>query len=233
VTQNFVLLFMVFMLASTVCFIAVHIGNDFTDNLKSFGYHFGIWKTKTVQKKRSRSHLVNYFKYIAAFDLLKKDPQPTIPPENDEKSYTSDLLFAYRMTTPMTFPNRVKINELVIDLSDISKKDLEYNEKFTRIQTDLYRESLHLIHKFLKDQKVPIFHTFVYNTPDWYINDVTALIREVPTYGNRIIYMGGFPERDSFGKPYANEHSGGHFSPEFNFYWAEQMIEDLKRQGVI
>jgi len=78
-----------------------------------------------------------------------------------------------------------------------------------------------------------VIHQMVATTPEWYWNAFKKIGPSVRSEGVKSLsYLEPFPSLDGFDGMVNNEHSGGHYTPEFNKYWAESMFRKLKSSGV-
>ena len=87
-------------------------------------------------------------------------------------------------------------------------------------------QALPMLHAALAERGIPIIHTFIYTAPDWYVDGIKAAIAWTPSYGNTVVVADRLPA--SFEDQVWNEHSGGHYTPELNRQWGEELYDLLR-----
>ena len=209
-----------------------HSVNDATDNYHAIGYHLGLWKTENVDSKRSWFHLVNLCRYLL---LTRVGADAPATDENAGDPYAQDLLWSYRRTGDVVwYPKRVTIGmrTLTFDTatlkSDFSPDSLLQRKELVPIQRDLMFESLNCIHAAAKSQGAVVVHTFIATTPEWYVHEVADLARQSAEFVQcPVTITTAMPALSEFAGPTNNAHSGRHFNPAFNEFWAARMAEYL------
>jgi hypothetical protein len=213
-----------------------HSVNDAVDNYRSIGYHFGLWEIDEREKPRSRLHILNLVKYAA--QLIHQSGQSREDVDANHP-YVQDMLFAYeRRGAPAKYPTTVRFEDRQIELdsvtmpTDISPAELIRREKLSRAHRDLMFESLNLSHKVGAAMEVSVVHLFISTTPDWYVREVTEIIRESAEFMKcPAVVVGRVPRPGEFDGQISNEHSGKHFTGEFNRFWAQEMSAVLRTLG--
>lgn len=204
----------------------------------SIGYHLGIWEVEDRPNERNSLHLVNLSKYawmIMSQDQVENSAETDSTLASDR--LVQDMLWSYRRTPDMVLPEWANIWGKVVTFKGINAGDMVASEtfrrkNFTQIQTDLMLLAFNGIHALLQNSGAKVFHTFVHTTQDWYIEEAGALLKQVfPTLDNAYL-VGRFPKRGVYDMQLLNEHSGGHYTPEFNEYWAEQAVQLMRTRGV-
>jgi len=157
-----------------------HSVNDVTDNYRNIGYHLNLWPTETISTERSRLHLVNLVHYVRD---ARKDTEPQATAATNEP-YGQDLLWAFRRKTAKAgIPQHVTFGTRTVEFDgttlrrDVTPDSLVQRKTFTKIQHDLMFEALNCIHDVARARGVTVVHTFISTTPDWYVQQVTDIIR--------------------------------------------------------
>jgi hypothetical protein len=218
--------------------ILQHSINDATDNYRQVGYHLGMWETEHVDKERSRIHLVNLCRYAM---LAREQPDSQVTRDVTTHPYLQDLLWSYRRKgTQLSLPKHVTIatHEIEFDPAtkdaDFSADSLVARQRLSPVQRELMVGSLNCIHEVARMQGATVVHTFIATTPEWYAQEVGDIARaSADSTQCRAVVTGAFPTTDGFRGPINNEHSGGHFTPEFNRFWAETMAAFLAREQLV
>ncbi|MBP9853323.1 MAG: hypothetical protein KBD53_00470 [Candidatus Omnitrophica bacterium] len=210
--------------------IVNHCSNDARDNLKSLGYHSGYTTSRTVKKTRSMLHSINFLTYIKEVYKKRAENKNVIAKPNEKNGFLNDQLWSYQVIAPDYYPLQATINNRVISLEGISEKDIYYDgvSPFTRIQRELYLEGVRMIHQQLADRHIPIIHTFVYGTDKTFISEVSSVVHEAENMGNKSIVLNALPVEDSYDQLIYNKHSGAHYTPGFNKFWAETMMKTIQ-----
>ncbi|MFQ5511142.1 MAG: hypothetical protein ACE5EO_04770 [Candidatus Krumholzibacteriia bacterium] len=220
----------------------VHAPNDPIDNVNSIGYHIGAWKVVDRQlKARSRSHLVNFAAYSWSIIKLKINPprHETSDTGAIVHPYLRDIDFAFDTVLPKTLPRSVTMNGRPVALDSISAEDYSKTRTFkrrtlTRTQRDLMREGVTSFHRLLAGRGLKLFHIILPTAADWYAGEVMGLLEQTePSAGNDVEVLGKYPDISRYPKPYMNAHSGRHYTPEFNRYWAKALMDVLVGENVV
>lgn len=207
--------------------IVNHCSNDARDNVKSLGYHIGLWKTRTFEADRSRSYLFNFLKYVQEIAALRLKHQDKSVEDAVRKSYLNDNLWTFRKINSEAIPEVVTIERREINLRGLSEKDWNINAVSTPIQKNLLEESVRLIQMLLKNRHIPVVHTFVYQTDENYMAESMEIIKALPEMGNQIIILKGLSQADFDSRDAYNHHSGGHYNADFNKFWAQKVMDRL------
>jgi hypothetical protein len=103
-------------------------------------------------------------------------------------------------------------------------------EELTELQSMLMLLAMNSLHTTLNDHgAIPVFHLFIYTTPDWYISSVSELIQHsIDRINSRAIVLGRTPMDGSYSGSLMNNHSGGHFTADFNKFWADAVYDSLR-----
>ncbi|MCI0450937.1 MAG: SGNH/GDSL hydrolase family protein [Candidatus Latescibacteria bacterium] len=214
-----------------------HSVNDVTDNYRNIGYHLGTWPTETIQKERSRFHVVNLIRY--AIEARKKS-QTQVAAVGKEP-FAQDLLWAFRRTQAvagipeeLSFEGRVVVFDAATVKKDVSPDSLARRKAFTKVQHDLMLEALHCIHDVAATRGVVVVHTFIATTPEWYVEQVSDLARQSAAFaGCRAIVTEAIPNPGDFTGPIDNPHSGRHFNGDFNRFWATAVVKRLDAMNLL
>ncbi|MFQ5510315.1 MAG: hypothetical protein ACE5EO_00545 [Candidatus Krumholzibacteriia bacterium] len=218
----------------------VHAPNDATDNVEATAYHAGYRQTRDkAPRSRSSFHMVNFVGYLLRArthaDSLRESPgkQGVIDP------YLQDMLFGFEHSHSRRFPARIRVGRRSLDLTGVTARDwdviMTYKRKqLTRIQRQLALLSVNLIHDALAGRNTTIFHVILPVAEDWYALEWSRILkRAAPSEGNRVVLLGRYPDVASYEGELRNAHSGGHFTPAFNRYWAERLAEVLREHEIV
>ncbi|UCH82673.1 MAG: hypothetical protein JSW50_09315, partial [Candidatus Latescibacterota bacterium] len=152
--------------------------------------------------------------------------------------YLRDMLFAFATKLPKKLPPEVVLNERLVSFRDASDEDYLAEKTFVResltpLQRDLMTEGINSIHLLLEDRNTRILHVVVPSAPDWFVTEVTNAVEETLTKDDdRIAFLGRVLEIDEYEGPVLNTHKGGHYTPDFNHYWATHLMAALNDNGV-
>jgi hypothetical protein len=103
----------------------------------------------------------------------------------------------------------------------------------SRIQRQLTREGVRGIHRSLSNRQVRIVHGISASAPAWFIRQMTVVLEHLSQEADNVTLLGAFPDAEAYGADYINAHAGRHYTPEFNYYWASQLMAVLVRDGVL
>jgi hypothetical protein len=214
-----------------------HSVNDVTDNYRNIGYHLGLWPTETISTERSRFHLVNLVHYLRE---ARKDAEPQVAAATKEP-YGQDLLWAFRRKAAKAgIPSQVMFDTRTVEFDgatlrrDVTPDSLALRKTFTKVQHDLMFEALNCIHDVARARGVTVVHTFISTTPDWYMVQVTDLIRRSADFTRcRVVVTEAIPRPGQFDGPTDNPHSGKHFNGEFNNFWAAAVAKRLDETNLL
>jgi hypothetical protein len=117
---------------------------------------------------------------------------------------------------------------------DVTPDSLALRKTFTKVQHDLMFEALNCIHDVARARGVTVVHTFISTTPDWYMVQVTDLIRRSADFTRcRVVVTEAIPRPGQFDGPTDNPHSGKHFNGEFNNFWAAAVAKRLDETNLL
>jgi hypothetical protein len=223
--------------ARIAALIIVHAHNDATDNINSVGYHLDLWNTRNRENKaKSPFHIANFIS--RSIDRMRSQGIPPVD-ENEaseeRKPHLQDVLLVDKLTMhEKKFPSTVEFDGHIVNFEDISEKDYSIGRmiergSLTTLQRDLILVGIDFIHFMTGHRNMKIFHSTVPAAPDWYIDELSGILKRAnPSEGNEIVNLGRFPEMTDFTGDVINDHRGGHYTPEFNRYWADRLLEILR-----
>ncbi len=213
-----------------------HSVNDATDNIRNIGYYFGYWKTETVADERSRVHLVNLIRYLRA---ARKNADAGPAPKASEP-YLQDLLWGFRRTEELGYPDKLTFGARTLRFSpdmlrsEFSTESLAQRKKLSDAQRVLMLEALNCLHRVALAHDATVVHMFIATTPDWYIRDVTDIVRaSADSTHCAVAITGAIPQPKEFAGSITNTHSGGHFNGDFNRFWAETLVDWLSENHLL
>jgi hypothetical protein len=223
--------------------IVVHAENDAPDNLKSLGYHIGEWAVHPRSGvMRSRSHLINFIGYTRAMVVRKRDArwpgEKSGPGINDP--YRQDILFSHEYTARNRYPSEVNFGGRIVSFRNVSDDDwyverMIERRSMTPLQRELIQVAVEFIHYMVENMSIRILHVTVPTMSDWYRAELVKLLEgSRQSEGNSVVISEEkYADPAAFGGQVTNTHSGGHYTPEFNRYWAERITQMLRRQNVL
>jgi len=221
--------------------VFVHSKNDPTDNLRTMGYQLGLWKVKSREpKERSRIHIMNLIAYGREVLRQKEIAEEHVPEDIDEiHPYLQDMLFTHEIDSPKAIPTQIDFDGIVVDFENLSREDssperMLRRENLTQIQRDVLRVAIRSVYLLAKGRADTIFHFVIPNAPDWIEPEFLAVFDSTPVPdGINVQAIGQYPQIEGYGKNVLNQHSGGHYTPEFNEFWAEAIMDVLVKKKVV
>lgn len=229
--------------ADVAAVIVMHAQNDAVDNLKSLGYHAGTWEVRNREgSSRSRSHLVNFIRYAGVAIGRKKEKAPGGKRgEGITDPYLQDVLFSHEYTrTNKEYPPNIDFSGRIVDFRDVSDEDwylerLLQRRSMTRIQSELIQVGVEFMHYMIANRGMLIIHMTVPTMSDWYREELVRLLQDPgQSEGNTVlISREKYPDPAGFKGQVMNTHSGGHYTPAFNRYWAEKTWEILRSRNIL
>jgi hypothetical protein len=220
--------------ADPIVLLVFHSPNDPIDNVNSIGYQTGDWEVVDRQpKSRSAFHLVNFFNYAIAAARLSRARSKA----DDVNPFLQDVAFAFGDKLPRELPPTVVLNGRTVDLSGMSSEDYSKEATWRRatltpIQRALTREGVRSIQLQASAHGVPVLHVIIPSAHDWFTAEMTTLLEDATT-GTGAVFVGRFPDISEWGGPYLNDHSGGHYTPEFNRWWADHLARALQERHLL
>ncbi len=226
------------------CVIIQHCMNDSADNPKTIGYHAKTYQTVPKSGNNNWFHLINFSRYtVEKFKRRANRTDPESKQDSIRDPYLQDRLWSYervglRIGLPReVFVGRLKVRlEGVLSAADKNVAETLTRQSLTNLQKELLFSSFDYLNELLRREKrdeVKIFHMFLYTDPEWYAEQVTELLEKAGgTQDERVVVLGRVPGGE-YEKPIHNLHSGGHYNPEFNEYWAASLLTLLKEHGVL
>lgn len=217
--------------------IQQHCMNDAVDNLRSLGYHLGMWEVQPVERPRSRSHLLNMVTYARSFRRGANTPAMKEASDPDG----ADMLWSYqRKGARVEMPSRVEVGgqKIYIDPKTFGEslkgETPSRKDALSSTQRDLMTGSLNELHGLCVRRGITVVHTFIASTPVWYVDEVSALASaSAAATGCRVIMTGMVPSEDASARSIRNENSAGHFNAEFSRFWAQRMAQLLGENGAV
>jgi hypothetical protein len=220
--------------------VVFHSPNDPVDNVNSIGYHIGVWEVIDRQPKaRSRVHLVNFADYVLAVFDYKRDKSKYDSKDDQIHPFLQDVAFAFDYKLPRSLPPMIEMNGRVVNLTDLSSGDYSKPEtvarrSMTQVQRQLTLEGVRSMNYLLTQRGIAVFHAVVPSAPPWFVEEMSQVLEEArEDLDGTVEVLGQFPDTDKYGRDYINDHSGRHYTPDFNSYWAGEMMTVLESHGIV
>lgn len=216
--------------------VFLHCHNDMTDNadLRRLTVMLGLRPVRDALEKaanRSCFHLVNFLaQKIRASWRASKDAGEGAIVSNDVR----DALWTFDVRpAPERLPDEIKVGRQVFRCDEFTEEEKDpkpsiERESLTPLQTRLMEESIHALHDAVADRGIPVYHTFIYTAPDWYVGAVSDIVAAASPQGNRIRIVGRIPEKGAYEGTIWNAHRGGHYTPDLNRVWAKGLCRMLE-----
>jgi len=207
--------------------ILLHSHNDFVDNIQFLVMREGFTRPVQISPNGSPSHLANWIRRSA---LHWRDPETSV---GDDHVRKPDILLNTRLKRIEQPSREIRVRSLVVQSEDLflerehQAPTLE-RASLTPLQTALLVESLQFFHAALAAEETLILHAVIHSAPDWYVDTVARAVSAARTSGQRVVFVGRVPARRDFEGTFANRHSGHHFTPELNRYYAETFARWLR-----
>jgi hypothetical protein len=220
-----------------------HTVNDALDNVRNFGYIGGLWEVRDRFKTRSRLHSINLFAYLAEAFQSNHSSSEVSDSLLSKQPFVQDMLWGFeRVGWSILWPEVIQFESGNVILGEVLEegerqmKSEEYIQRknLTKFQRILMLESMNNLHAKLKKRGInDIFHMFVYTAPDWYIDEVSGLIRQsIDATGTRATVLGRTPADGTFSGRVMNSHSGQHYTAKLNHFWAAAVLDTLRKYGI-
>jgi hypothetical protein len=223
--------------------LVVHAPNDPVDNIQSVGYHIGEWVVFDKEpKQRSALHIANLISYSIK-NLRQRIGNTSDHNEQNRGSlhpYLQDVLHAYSYKLPKKLSPDINFRGWAIDVRGITENDYSIDKliefgRMTKLQKDLAFAAINSFHRILENRNTKIIHMMIPTSPDWHVNEMRNLLtRSIDSAGNEVINLYRCPDGiDDFDGKVRNAHKGGHYTPAFNKYWADNIYTALVENNVL
>jgi len=214
--------------------VVVHSPNDAIDNSRFAQRHPSRQHFVSKAKPRSWFHVINLLDYARRITQAKRDGEIHALSTRNHP-FLQDMLFAFDIDTNLAYPDSFMFEGAVLRpnqlaYADISPYAFADADSLTRKQEQMMREGVSMLHRALVDSAAPVYHSALGNAPEWFGVAMGAIIGQAPRYGVRVEYLGRLPTVSNYEGDPINAHSGRHFTPRFNRYWAESFAVALKRR---
>jgi len=219
--------------------VVQHCINDGVDNYRSLGYHTGDWEVEAVERPRSPLHIVNMVRYARLVAEAKK-MTPSTAKKLASNAGGEDLMWSYqRRNAVVKLPSHAVIGGQRIHVADATHKDNLTVGSPTRpsslgsVQREVMIGSFNVLHAYCKQLDATAVHTFIANTPGWYVDEVGALAKaSAASIGCKTVVTGIVPENAPIPELVKNRNSAGHFHAEFSRTWAEEVARVLHESNL-
>lgn len=204
--------------------VLLHCPNDPMDNVIYMLVRLGLRKVNFENVNNSWSHLLNFINRTEYMNLVVSTDKSV------QKSAPGKQLFAFpvRMTKGGA-PN------IELDGQSYALSQDEYDLSILRPALSPLQEAL--LEKSLRELQcevlphVPVIHVVTYDSA-WYAGAIRRVAAKAGAgCGADMIFAGELPMDGYTGKIY-NAHSGLHYTPELNAFYAHELLDLLRRLGV-
>ena len=226
--------------ARVAAVVFIHSQNDPADNLNALGYQLGIWRVKNSQtKERSRYHIVNFIAY--AHRILRRNqlPESRAPDDIDTiDPFSEDMFFTHQIDSPKAVPSKISFGGTIVNLEGLTREDsfaetLLERKYLTAPQRDIFRAAIQSLYAISETRVEQLFHIISPHSPAWIENEFLQVLGTTPAdAGIHVHVLGRYPPIQGFDKEILNRHSGRHFTPDFNEFWADAVTDVLVRQHI-
>ena len=212
---------------SVVFFLHSH--NDYAENVHFASIQSGRRKYRERSPNGSASHLYNFLSR-AVENVLRS----LTSIENDEIRPSPDILFNVETIKVELEPGEIEVGSLRVNSSQLfderQHQSLTQERKsLTALQSELMKLSLAEIHTRAEGGAAVVMHAVIHSSPDWYVDEVEEFVNmeRITRPQQAIEFVGRVPARDEFQGQLENSHSGSHFTPELNAFYAQFMNQAL------
>lgn len=214
--------------------VVVHSPNDAIDNARFAQQHPGRLHFVDKESPRNIFHIINMIDYARRITQAKRDGETHALPDRNHP-FLQDLLFAFDVDTGLVYPDSFIFEGDVLRPRELGHADTSPYafadaDSLTPKQEDMMKMGVAMLHRALLDSAAPVYHIALGNTPQWFGVAMGAVVGQAPRYGVRVEYLGRLPAMGNYEGDPINAHSGRHFTPRFNRYWAESFAAALKRR---
>jgi len=218
--------------------LIMHSHNDMADNVLYTLYRSGFRVPRTDHSgSSSASHLLNLFRHARS---IWKASRNSDPEEDGPRGVTSaqeraqrDTMFAY----PLKWTDKESGEVMLGDDESVpfeSLTELDYSSRLTQNQRSLTDIQLRLLQRSIDElncafssRPIAVIHFTVHSSPDWYVEPVERMVENSETCSNDVHFAGRINLSREIRPRAFNKHSGGHFTPEANSIYAEQLYTTL------
>lgn len=96
-------------------------------------------------------------------------------------------------------------------------------ETLSRLQLELLRQSIARINELGARREVLVLHVTIHTAPHWYVEPIRDLVEQTGAGNPHTKWCGKLPADEEYSGPFVNEHSGSHFTPQLNRYYADKI----------
>ena len=203
--------------------IVLHAHNDMTDNVKFLMFQNGMRAPEDLKRGNpSYFHSINLLRNLVNNVFSKKTDRG-----RDQSLYVKDVLFNVPLKRIEIPTRQIRVTESFSIESDSltyeeTKPQLAFERRaFTPLQRVLMRDSIDRVNCAYPGRDLPIIHTLIHSAPAWYVDTIWQVVDASDSCGNRIVFAGQVPVAGQFTGEIRNRHSGAHFAPALNRYYAE------------
>ena len=213
--------------------VMLHSHNDFSDDVAFLAVSEGFRRLKRVPPNGSRFHLITFVRQAlrrwregegarAFRDGRRRDALFHVALEEADRSAGGVAVGSLHVPKERLFAD-----------AEGQRPTLE-RKALTPLQSALLAESLDRLHRAAPHAGVVCLHAAIHSAPDWYVEAVREAVEvSAMSVGRRARFVGRVPATDEFKRRFENAHSGHHFTPELNAYYATKIVAWLEAEGVL
>ena len=211
--------------------VLLHSHNDPSDNVLYAAVRSGL--REYIERPRNRGlHLHNLVRFLAdGLARRSEAPAGTLPGGHRDFLYTVGAFLTEEGKAVDTFEGAPPGSAAELLASEQEVLPTYDRASLTRLQLELVRESVARVDRAAAERSVPVLHAVIHSAPDWYVTPLRTLVEEDASLHTGASWCGRVPAFDEYEGPYYNEHSGSHFSPELNAYYARKLLGWLEQGG--
>lgn len=209
--------------------LLLHSHNDMTDDVRFLEFQLGLREPRLSW--RSGAPRGWTLLRLAAADVAER---LRAVGESEERRNVLQRFSLARVDAPAV---STRVGALRVESDAIGEADWDQRRTLARgsltpLQRALLRRGIADASCAFDASGAPALHAVIHGAPDWYARAVAELVGATRCERSPVAFLGRVPAREEFQGPFFNPHSGGHFTPELNAYYAEKLADWLRAAGV-
>lgn len=210
--------------------VFLHSHNDPTDNIVFESVRRGL--REYVERPRNRGvHLHNLTRLVVSLlGTAADDGAHLLPGGHRDFAWTVGAFETKggRAIEPGDDPPTGSDEEVMWSAQELVST---YDRKsLTRLQLQLLEESITRVNEIGRSEGVVVVHTAIHTAPEWYTDPIAGMVRAAGNDSD-VWWCGVLPVDTEYRGPVMNHHSGSHFTPPLNGYYAHKIAGWLLEGG--